>query len=126
MCPITQEPMTDPVTAADGHNYERAAIEGGCSGVCRVVAMHAARCCVDFCELSALAQNSSLLCLHMPLLCLTCPPTCTAAWIKRQTDAKQAPCSPLTNLPLEHLRLCPSPLVGGMIASMRAAGLLTP
>jgi hypothetical protein len=29
MCPITQEPMTDPVAAADGHNYERVAIEGG-------------------------------------------------------------------------------------------------
>jgi hypothetical protein len=24
---ITQEKMTDPVVAADGHNYERAAIE---------------------------------------------------------------------------------------------------
>jgi hypothetical protein len=41
-------------------------------------------------------------------------------------DAKQAPCSPLTNLPLEHLALCPSRLVRGMLASMRAAGLLTP
>ena len=25
-CPITHEPMADPVTAADGHTYERAAI----------------------------------------------------------------------------------------------------
>jgi hypothetical protein len=52
--PHHQEPMTDPVTAADGHNYERAAIEGGCGGVCRVVAVHATSCCcVDFCELGA-------------------------------------------------------------------------
>ena len=41
-------------------------------------------------------------------------------------DAKQAPCSPLTNLPLEHLTLCPSRLAHAMIANMRAAGLLTP
>jgi hypothetical protein len=41
-------------------------------------------------------------------------------------DAKRTPCSPLTNLPLEHLTLCPSRLVRDMIASMRAAGLLTP
>eukprot|EP00887_Chlorella_sp_A99_P002394 scaffold10.g2394.t1 len=27
VCPITQEPMRDPVVAADGHTYERAAIE---------------------------------------------------------------------------------------------------
>jgi hypothetical protein len=27
MCPITQEVMKDPVIAADGHSYERAAIE---------------------------------------------------------------------------------------------------
>ena len=28
VCPITQEVMKDPVIAADGHTYERAAIEG--------------------------------------------------------------------------------------------------
>ena len=27
MCPITHELMVDPVTAKDGYNYERAAIE---------------------------------------------------------------------------------------------------
>ena len=27
MCPITREIMVDPVTAKDGHNYERSAIE---------------------------------------------------------------------------------------------------
>ena len=27
MCPITRELMVDPVTAVDGHNYERSAIE---------------------------------------------------------------------------------------------------
>ena len=27
LCPITHEPMVDPVIAADGHSYERAAIE---------------------------------------------------------------------------------------------------
>ena len=27
-CPITMQPMTDPVVAADGHSYDRAAIEG--------------------------------------------------------------------------------------------------
>ena len=26
-CPLTLEPMADPVTAADGHTYERSAIE---------------------------------------------------------------------------------------------------
>jgi hypothetical protein len=29
LCPITQEPMRDPVLAADGTTYERRAIEGG-------------------------------------------------------------------------------------------------
>lgn len=29
-CPITQEPMHDPVLAADGQTYERGAIQGGC------------------------------------------------------------------------------------------------
>ena len=47
-----------------------------------------------------------------------------AAWIKRQQVAGQAPCSPLTNLPLPHLALVPSNLVRSMIASMRAGGLL--
>ena len=27
-CPITMQPMTDPVVAADGHSYDRVAIEG--------------------------------------------------------------------------------------------------
>ncbi len=27
LCPITQSPMSDPVIAADGHTYERTAIE---------------------------------------------------------------------------------------------------
>ena len=31
VCPITQEPMEDPVLAADGHTFERSAIEGGFS-----------------------------------------------------------------------------------------------
>ena len=30
LCPISQEPMVDPVVAADGTTFERAAIEGGC------------------------------------------------------------------------------------------------
>jgi hypothetical protein len=30
LCPITQELMEDPVVAADGETYERAAIQGGC------------------------------------------------------------------------------------------------
>lgn len=29
LCPITQEPMADPVLAADGETYERASIQGG-------------------------------------------------------------------------------------------------
>ena len=28
-CPITHEPMSDPMVATFGHTYERAAIEGG-------------------------------------------------------------------------------------------------
>jgi len=28
-CPITHEPMQDPVVAADGNSYERQAIQGG-------------------------------------------------------------------------------------------------
>lgn len=31
-CPITQEPLQDPVLAADGNTYERAAIQGGWVG----------------------------------------------------------------------------------------------
>ena len=27
ICPLTLEPMSDPVTAADGHSYERISIE---------------------------------------------------------------------------------------------------
>lgn len=30
-CPITQEPMLDPVVAADGETYERSAIKGRCA-----------------------------------------------------------------------------------------------
>lgn len=30
LCPITEQPMRDPVVAADGLTYERAAIAGGC------------------------------------------------------------------------------------------------
>jgi hypothetical protein len=33
LCPITQEPMEDPVTAADGHTYERVPLLG-CGLVC--------------------------------------------------------------------------------------------
>ena len=33
-CPITHEPMSDPVVAADGTTYERAAIEGGWGWEC--------------------------------------------------------------------------------------------
>ena len=33
-CPITHEPMADPVVVADGGTYERAAIEGGRLAVC--------------------------------------------------------------------------------------------
>jgi pantothenate kinase len=35
LCPITQEPMRDPVVAADGRTYERTAIEGGWRHGCR-------------------------------------------------------------------------------------------
>jgi hypothetical protein len=51
MCPITQEPMRDPVVAADGHTYERSAIEGGLIGVagiqssCFCKLMNCGLCC---------------------------------------------------------------------------------
>ena len=32
LCPITQELMTDPVVGADGHTYERSAMEGWLNG----------------------------------------------------------------------------------------------
>ncbi|EFN51028.1 hypothetical protein CHLNCDRAFT_141504 [Chlorella variabilis] len=73
LCPITQEPLQDPVVAADGNLYERAAIK---------------------------------------------------AWIARQKAAGQAPCSPLTNLPLEHLMLTPVRALRSLVAGAQAAGLL--
>jgi hypothetical protein len=116
LCPITQEPMEEPVTAADGHTYERAAIEGGCgsggSGYCMCVClclgcwllllvahtthahMQTPECYIN--NLSCLLSTNPLLPLH-------------AAWIKCQQDVGQAPCSPLNNLPLPYLwRCCPT------------------
>jgi hypothetical protein len=42
-----------------------------------------------------------------------------AAWIERQQKAEQVPCSPLTNLPLEHLVLTTNRFMRSMIASMQ-------
>ena len=47
-----------------------------------------------------------------------------AAWIARQAAAGQAPCSPMTGLPLEDLSLRPNRALRAVIASIRAAGLL--
>lgn len=46
------------------------------------------------------------------------------AWIARQAAAGQPPCSPLTNLPLEHTALAPNRMARAVIAAMRTAGLL--
>lgn len=72
-CPITFALMQDPVLAADGHTYERAAIE---------------------------------------------------AWISRQQGEGQAPCSPLTNLPLPSTELRPNLAARHLVVSLSTAGLL--
>ncbi len=104
MCPITQEPLRDPVVAADGNLYERFAIQGG-------------------------IYYSSLLWLVFILqhqFCSNPHAACTpiAAWIARQKAAGQAPCSPLTNQPLEHLMLTPVWALRSLVAGAQAAGLL--
>ena len=78
------------------------------------------------CDLCEDPDSCSMLLTHSAQLppCLR-PFLPRAAWIKRQRDAGQAPCSPLTNLPLPHLALLPNNLVRNMIASMRADGLLS-
>ena len=43
LCPILQEPMKDPVVAADGHSYERTAIEQWFKGGSRISPMTGAR-----------------------------------------------------------------------------------
>ena len=58
----------------------------------------------------------------MTLGLLLCPPA--ADWIQRPRPAGQAPCSPLTNEPLQDLTLRPNRLARSLIDSMRAAGLL--
>ena len=114
-CPITQELMTDPVVAADGNTFT-----GGMRS--RVGGRSAAGC-------------SDCPCLPWPAACAACaagaasmqstaaylPPACpsAAAWIERQQRAEQAPCSPLTNLPLEHLVLTTNRFMRSMIASMK-------
>ena len=51
---------------------------------------------------------------------LPCCLPCRAAWIKQQQADSQAPCSPLTGLPLEHLAQTPNRLVRSLIASLMA------
>lgn len=60
----------------------------------------------------------------MPQPPFLAPPS-PAAWIARQQAAGQAPCSPLTNLPLAHTRLAPNRVVGRLIAGLTQAGLLS-
>ena len=55
---------------------------------------------------------------------LPCPHL-LAAWIARQRAAGQAPTSPATNLPLAHTRLTENRIARALIASLRAAGLLS-
>ena len=45
---------------------------------------------------------------------------CAAAWIEQQQAAGQAPCSPLTGLPLEHLALTTNLALRSLIASLTA------
>jgi hypothetical protein len=47
-----------------------------------------------------------------------------AGWFAHQAAAGQAPCSPLTNLPLEDLSLRPNATVSGMVQAWQAAGVL--
>ncbi len=52
------------------------------------------------------------------------PPTPTpgpAAWFARQTAEGKVPCSPLTGLPLEHLRLTPNQALARQIQALRSA-----
>lgn len=57
------------------------------------------------------------------------PPPCLvgfllAAWISRQQGEGQAPCSPLTNLPLPSTELRPNLAARHLVVSLSTAGLL--
>jgi hypothetical protein len=114
LCPITQEPMRDPVVAADGRTYERTAIEGEW--------MHGCRCL----ECNAADAADILLrgWMHQCTSQTDCPRCCLAGWFARQAAAGQAPCSPLTNLPLEDVSLRPNMTVSSLVRAWQAAGLL--
>jgi hypothetical protein len=152
LCPISQEPMWDPVVAADGNTYQRAEIAGAFPPSAMVVAWGLGGWpggCVNRKVLSALSPRDEHASIQgsncapsaalpawkpaFPLPCLTaiappCPAlpcsACAAAWIARQTAAKQAPCSPLSNLPLRHLELEANHVVRKLVAGLVAAGLL--
>ena len=64
MCPITQEPNTDPVTAADGQVYERAAIKGGRALGARMC-LTDMRCFFDSCLIGGRLK-------HVPHTCSAC------------------------------------------------------
>jgi hypothetical protein len=107
-CPITYQLMRDPVTATDGHTYERAAIEGA---QCRVGRR--------MCSVSGAAGVGSMPCAEfLPL------PLPSAAWIAQGLAARRQPLSPFTNRPIDAAGLRPNHLVRGLIASLAERGLL--
>jgi hypothetical protein len=108
--------MVDPVVAADGTTFERAAIEGeGCD---------APAAGLTDADLPFAINSQGVTPCPIPVPALDCPPACLCTWIEHQQRASQAPVSPLTNLPLSSLELRPNLLVRSLVDSFKAAGLL--
>ena len=121
LCPITHEAMADPVVAADGNTYERAALEGEQAWGPGTERIPVAGCTVQ--SLQPESNQSVQACpARLPWYLPPCP--AAAAWIARQQAEGRAPCSPLTGLPLAHLFLAPNRALRTLSAGLQAAGLL--
>ena len=127
-CPITQEPLADPVLAADGQTYERAAMEGGWNGMVgwwlmRQLSMPLGRPSTAPATPTSLRMAAHHWC-SVPLHLTSSPTSHHTDWIARELAAGRPPCSPLTGAPLAELSLRPNLLARGMVEAFAAAGLL--
>ena len=153
LCPITGHAMRDPVVAADGCTYERAAIESewrraacrpamaGLEGSARL--RWGCACAGQWpkparqtgclqqqaraCSKRPCSPGQLLIGAHAirpPCPAPHLPTPLAAAWIKAQQAQGQQPCSPVTQKPLGDLSLRPNQLARALAEGLRAAGLL--